>query len=58
MATQNRLLNDRSLADAELLPPRRMTEEEFVAWADEDTRANGSMEKSFSCRRRIWNTAA
>jgi len=39
MATQSRLLDDPSLADAKLLPPRRMTEEEFVAWADEDTLA-------------------
>jgi Uma2 family endonuclease len=39
MATQSRLLDDPSRGDADLLQPRRMTEEEFVAWADEDTRA-------------------
>jgi len=39
MATQDRLLDERPPADVALYPRLRMTEEEFVAWADEDTRA-------------------
>jgi Uma2 family endonuclease len=38
--TQDRLLDPSpEMAETGLLPPRRMTEEEFVAWCDEDTRA-------------------
>ncbi len=45
MATQNDLLDpspvsvESDLAETGLSPPLRMTEEEFVAWCDEDTRA-------------------
>lgn len=39
MATQDRLLDEPPPASARLCPPPRMTEEEFVAWCDEDTRA-------------------
>jgi Uma2 family endonuclease len=39
MATQDRVLDEPAPADAALSPRLRMTEEEFVAWADEDTRA-------------------
>jgi Uma2 family endonuclease len=39
MATQDRLLDELPPADVSVFPRLRMTEEEFVAWADEDTRA-------------------
>jgi Uma2 family endonuclease len=39
MATQDRLLDELPPGDVALCPRLRMTEEEFVAWCDEDTRA-------------------
>jgi len=39
MATRDPALSNVDLPDAEVVLPRRMTEEEFVAWCDEDTRA-------------------
>jgi len=39
MASQDQLLDDAWTGDVPIAPPGRMTEEEFVAWCDEDTRA-------------------
>ena len=39
MAMHDPALSEFAPADAEVVLPRRMTEEEFVAWCDEDTRA-------------------
>ena len=39
MASQDQSLEEARLSDFALAPPGRMTEEEFVAWCDEDTRA-------------------
>ncbi len=39
MAIHDSTLGDFDAPDAEVVLPRRMTEEEFVAWCDEDTRA-------------------
>jgi Uma2 family endonuclease len=39
MTTHDPALSEFDLPDAEVLLPQRMTEEEFVAWCDEDTRA-------------------
>ena len=39
MATHNPSLTDFNRHDVPLVVPQRMTEEEFVAWCDEDTRA-------------------
>jgi Uma2 family endonuclease len=39
MATQDHLLDLPPVGDVNLPPPGKMTEEEFVAWCDEDTRA-------------------
>ena len=39
MASQDQLLHAPPVDDLKLAPPGRMSEEEFVAWCDEDTRA-------------------
>lgn len=39
MATHDPALNQSAVPDADVVLPLRMTEEEFVAWCDEDTRA-------------------
>ena len=39
MATQDQSLDDSPLLDGKWMPPGRMSEDEFVAWCDEDTRA-------------------
>jgi Uma2 family endonuclease len=39
MATHDPALSQFDRPDTEIVLPRRMTEEEFVAWCDEDTRA-------------------
>ncbi len=38
MATHDPVLSEFDLPDAQVALPRRMTEEEFVAWCDEDVR--------------------